>query len=377
MMGYTYKVNQSSTTTHKIEELNTMIMALEGLIDQTAFNGNEIEALYSGVGFDRKYIRNAPLGHSLVDYGNWSVLKNETGYSIWKITPEKYDYSGNNELYFDNKVVTNLGDAASESATTFSGSNGLVLTYDGATYTDHTTEAGSEGGAAFTLMDDTSDFLYLGSDDVFKGIKLEFNTRGSNYNNIVELYHSGAGWVGLTAVVDNVADNTLNFMSDGNMTWDLDSATGSGWIQNEINGHTKYWARVKTTTVPVTAAKVNYLIPSSSVIGLLSLSSSEVLSEEWAWCTYESSIYVTIRNSGSTNYEGDYYITSTSSNTNKQNFFVYNHEYKLNHVNSDNTTEPLVGMNRYRTVGNNSYLEVYVQTGSGMYTWYPTQTFSW
>jgi len=182
-------------------------------------------------------------------------------------------------------------------------------------------------------MDAIGEYLYFGSTATFKGVKFEFNTRGSNYTNLLEIYHTSAGWVGLTVDVDSYDDNTSDFESNGNIAWDLDGS-GSGWAQTAINSHTKYWARIKTTTTPVTAAKVNYLIPASSVIGLLALSSSEIENETWTWCTYNINIYVTIRNTGAAAYEGNYYVTSSSSTTNLQNFFIYNHTYKLDHLNS-------------------------------------------
>lgn len=332
-MSDSYKVNESLPTTDKIEALNDMIMALDGQIDQTKFNKEEIAELYSGAGFERKYLRDVSLGHTLDDYTDWShELSPETGYNIWKIAPDNYEYDAKNQLYFDNKVLTNKGEASTESASTFN----LVYLYNGSSYIDDTTEAGTEAGTPFSLMTGASSFLYLGFSTTFKGAKFEFNTRGSNYDNSVEIYATGASsamgsWIGLTANVDDYEDDTSDFESDGNISWNL-AGTGASWLQTAVNTQTKYWARIKTTTVPVTTAKANYIIPSSSVIGLLALSSSEILNEEWAWCTYSTDIYVTIRNTGAAAYEGDYYITSSSSPTNLQNFFIYNHEYKLDHL---------------------------------------------
>lgn len=380
-MSDTYKVNEALSTTDKIEALNDMIMTLDGKIDQAKFDTNEIDELYSGVGFERRYLRDVSLGHTLTTYTNWSHLKTEDGYAIWKITPANYTYDTKNKLYFDNKVLTNKGEATSETATTFSGANGLVFLYNGSSYIDHTLEAGTEAGTAFSVMDATTEFLYFGLPTTFKGVKLEFNTRGSNYDNLLEIFASGSSsavgsWIGLTADVDAYDDDTSDFESDGNITWNL-SGTGAGWLQTSVNSNTKYWARIKTTTVPVTTAKVNYLIPSSSVIGLLALSSSQIEKEEWSWCTYSTDIYVTIRNTGASAYEGSYYIASASSALNLQNFFIYNHSYKIDHLKADFNYVIPTGMTRYRTSGNNSYYEMFIQTGSSMYSWIPLKTYSW
>lgn len=338
-MSDTYKVNESSTTTAKIEALNDMIMLLEGKIEQAKFNKEEVNELYSGASFERRYLRDVSLGHTLDNYDDWIHVKSEDGFSIWKIAPDNYAYDAKNKLYFDNKVLTNAGEADSESATTFSGANGLVFFYNGSSYVDNTAESGTEAGTAFSIIDDTDEFLYFGLTTTFTGVKFEFSTRGSNYTNVLELYATGAStangsWVGLTADVDDYDDDTSDFESDGNITWNL-AGSGAAWLQTSINSNTKYWARIKTTDTPVTTATVNYLIPATSVIGLLALSSSEIEAESWKWATYSTNIYVTIRNTGASAYQGDYFITSSSSNINLQNFFIYNHIYKLDYLDSN------------------------------------------
>lgn len=378
-MSDTYRVNTSLTTTAKIEALNEMIMLLEGQIDQAKFNVQEIGEIYSGSGIDRKYLRDIPIGHTAATYGNWTqptALPPEEGYSIWKIAPTNYTYEDVNNLYFDNKILTNRGEAASESATTFD----KVYLYDGSSYTDDTTEAGTPEGTPFDLMEVANiDFLYLGSASTFKGAKFEFDTRGSNYTLTTQIFCSGASanaWVNL-GDCDGYIDDTSDFESDASIKWHLNSDTGAGWVLTSINSQTKYWARIKTTSTPITVAKANYLIPSSSVIGLLALSSSQIIDEAWAWCTYDTNIYVTIRNTGAAAYEGDYYIKKASTDTNLQNFLIFNHEFKADYRDSTYDEDVPLGMNRYRTVGNNSYYETFMQTGAGTYAWVKTRTNSW
>jgi len=331
-----YKINASLPVSEKISTLSDQIIELSGLIDQAKFNLTEIAHLYSGSGLSRKFKRNVSLGHDISGdeaYASWDHLHAESGYSIWQYSPPNYTYNADNQLYFDNKVLTNKGEASAETAETFD----IAYLYDGAAYITNTTEASTEGGTAFNLMDATGEYLYVGDAATFKGIKFEFGTRGSNYDLIPEIFTSGASaytWSGLTPTVDGVVDNTSNFESDGAITWNLDSATGAGWVQNVVNSNTKYWMRIKTITTPVTTATANYIIPATSVIGLLALSSGEILNESWTWCTYLTNIYVTIRNTGNSTYEGDYYLTSSSSDTNKQNYFVYNHEFSADYEDS-------------------------------------------
>lgn len=321
------KINDSLATNTKISQLSDMILELEGLSDSGKFDENEITSLYSDLGLNRKFIRNRSLGNSLVLYTDWTHLYSESGYSIWKITPGTYTYNANNTLYLDNKVLVNRGLANSETATTFD----KVFLYNGDSgsgYVDNTTEAGTEVGTQFDLMNSINDYIYFGSASTFSGIKLEFHTRGSNYTLKVEYYNGG--WVTLTANTNYLTDNTSNFESDGLVEWTVPA----DWTTTTVNSQSKYWIRISTTTTPVTVAKTYYAIPGTSVVGLLALSSSEILNEDWAWCSYQSSIYVTIRNTGQTAYEGNYYITSSSSSTNKQNYFIHNHVYSMDYQDS-------------------------------------------
>lgn len=317
-----YKLNKNLPNTDKIEYLNSMILELEGALEQGRFNKNELDEIYSFL-FSRKFLRNQILGHTVSNYTDWSHLQAETGYSIWKITPTDYQYHLLNRLYFDDKLFENRGQADSESALTFDS----VFLYDAESgagyYNDHTAEAGTEGGGAIELLDSTSDYLYLGEATTFAGIKFEFQTRGSNHTLKVD-YYNGSDWITLTANDNGLVDDTDNFESDGRITWTIPS----DWTQNTVNSVSKYWIRISTTTTPVTQAQAYYIIPGNSVISLLALSEEEFNNEDWAWCTYSTNIYVTIRNTGNSAYEGDYYITSASSVTNLKNFFVYNHEYK-------------------------------------------------
>jgi len=330
-----YKVNKKLPRQDQIDDLNEMILEINGKVEEGKFNKNEIVSLYSVLGVDRKYAyRDTVIGNTVSTYTGWSNVQAEDGYSIWKYTPTNYKYNANNKLYFDNTLIENRGEADSETATTFD----KVYLYDGSTYVDDTTEAGTEGGTEFPLMDATDEYLYVGDSATFEGIKFEFQTRGSNYTLKVEYYNggSGDGWEQLTANTNDLDDDTFNLQSDGRIHWTLPS----DWATTSVNSQTKYWIRISTTTTPVSVADAYYVIPGDSVIALLALSSTEFLNEDWAWCSFNSSIYVTIRNTGDSAYEGDYYITSASSATNLRNFFVYNHTYKSDY--EDSSYDPVV-----------------------------------
>ena len=319
-----YKINESLSTTQKLSLLNDMIIEINGKVEQAKFDKVELDQIFSDLGSGtivRKYLRNQSLGHTLATYTGWSHIHAESGYSIWKYTPSHYIYNVLNQFYFDDKLLENRGEANSEIDSTFSS----VFLYNGDSgtgYTNNTTEAGTEDGTTFEIMDSTTDYLYIGLSSTFGGVSFEFSTRGSNYTLYPE-YWNGTVWTDLDISAATYVDDTSNFESDGRIYWDIPS----NWAATTINSASRYWVRFSTTTTPVTTATCYIITPANSVISLLKLSNSEILNEDWAWCSYSSSIYVTIRNAGASAYEGNYYITSSSTSINKQNFFISNHEY--------------------------------------------------
>jgi hypothetical protein len=317
------RIDVAQPTSNKISSLNDMILELDGNYAEGKFDKVELDQIFTDLSIDRKFLRNQGIGNTSLLYGNWSHVFNETGYSIWKYSPTNYKYNTSNQVYFDNKLVVNKGEATSEIATYFD----YVYYDDGDSFTDYTVSAREEGTSYFTAPTSTGEYLYFGiAAGSFGGIKFEFYTRGSGYNLKVE-YYNGVTWIALTANLNNLEDNTSNFLGDGTITWEIPG----DWTDNVVNSVTAYWVRVSTITVPVTVASIYYSIPNSSVSGLLALSSREVLEETWKWCTYNGSIYITLRNSGDPAYEGDYYIKSSSSATLKENFFVYNHQVKADY----------------------------------------------
>lgn len=328
-----YKVNANLPLNDKIKLLNDMILTNEGEIDNAQFDVNEIANLYVQIGLSRRYLRNVALGNTLTDYSDWTHYVAENGYSIWQIAPDNYVYNSVNKLYFDGTTVVNMGEANSLSSTFDS-----VFSYND-TYTDNTTEAGTEGGTAFTLMTELTtawvtinDALFIGLDSTFSGAKFEFATRGANYTLRIGYYSgdSGAVWTELDADINDLVDGTSNFTSNGLISWTIPD----DWELTTLNGEEKYWIRIETSTTPLVNATCYYLIPGTSVQGLLALSTSEIQQSVWKWCTYDSKIYTTIRNIGDSSYEGSYYILSTSSATNLKNFFIYNHIFTSDYEDS-------------------------------------------
>jgi len=320
-----YQLNTGLSTTQKLELLNSMILELEGLVAQGKFDTNELDQLFTQL-YQRKYLRDILLGNTLDTYTSWTHLSAQTGYSIWKNTPDNYSYDVLNSLYFDNKILELRGEASSESLTAFT----KVFLYTGSIVVDNTTEAGTEAGTQFNLLEDTNDYLYMGSNAVFNGINFIFHTRGLNYTLKIEYYDNTSGvnaWIELTDDINNLIDETNNFTSNGMISY----TAPIGWETYEVNGTTAYWIRISTTTLPSTITKAYVIAPATSVISMLSMSSTQIAQEDWAWCVFDDSIYVTIRNAGQPAYEGISHIVSSSSVTNLKNYFIYNHQYKADY----------------------------------------------
>lgn len=315
------RIDLDLPTTTKIKKLNDQTLELNGLVQSGKFDLNELDHLYNTLGVLRKFKRNTGIGNTTTTYTSWSHLQAETGYSIWKFTPTNYQYNALNRLYMNNKVIENRGLASAESATSFD----KVLLYNGDSgsgFTDNSSEASTEGGTDFATPNTINDYLYLGHSSTFAGVKFEWHTRGSNYTLKVE-YYNGSSWTALVSTTDDLEDGTSNFQGDGHITWTIPS----NWATTSVNSTTKYWIRISTTTNPITTARAYLIIPNTSVIGLLALSTSEILGEEWAWCSFNNNIYATIKNDGASAYEGTLFIRSSSTSANLQNFFVYNNPF--------------------------------------------------
>jgi len=312
----------------KISQLNEMILQLNGMVEQGRFNKKELDSIYDTIVSSRKYTREVALGSTVATYTGWSHLYAESGYSIWKYTPTSYTHSSNNRLYMNDIVFENRGSALSETATAFD----TVFLWNGDSgsgYLDRTTEAGTPLGTAFEVMNTKHDYLYLGLSTTFSGVKFNWNTRGSNYTLKAD-YWTGSEWLELTTNSNTLEDGTNDFQSNGHLSYDIPS----NWATTSVNSVSKYWLRISSTTDPITVAEFYYIIPANNVIGLLALSSTELLNEEWAWCAYNGSIYVTLRNIGASSTEGSYFVNSSSSTANKENFFVHNNPFTADYESS-------------------------------------------
>lgn len=124
-----------------------------------------------------------------------------------------------------------------------------VFYYNGSTYTDNTTEAGTSDGTPFTIINSTSDYLYVGSDDAYmREVYIVVQQAGVGITLSAEYYHASASWQPATIT----SDGTSNFTTSGKIV------VADGGLINmrtvSVNGQTKYWKRFKSTTTVSTSA---------------------------------------------------------------------------------------------------------------------------
>lgn len=326
-------VNEDTPKELRVEILNDNSFKNDGRIAQGKVDKYELDTLYSALSMTRQWQREISLGNTLPTYSDWVHFKAESQYSIWKIAVSNYQHNSNNMLYLDDKGLDYRGEATSENLTSFD----KVYLYNGdsgAGYTDNTTEAATEFGVAFNSMNSTSDYLYIGDANTFAGFDIDLAQFGSGYTLKVEYYSgaSGAPWTQLLTTTNSLVDNTSNLTGSARVTFDIPGDWGS--VSLFSGDVAKKYVRVSTTTTPSTVATLYHVLPIDNVASILSMSQTQINDEEWSWCYYSGSVYVSILNTGDRNYEGNRFISSLSSTVNIQSYFIYKHEYKIDYEDS-------------------------------------------
>ncbi len=313
-----YMVNSNMGATQKIILLNQMILELYGLTVEGSFDKNEIDSLYANSYMSRQYARRVGLGNTLTTYSGWVPISTQQGYTIWQYTPTNYSYSPLNQVYLNGQAFTNRGLAYATLPTVFN----YAALYEADSHPGYVNEVNAGNTnltTSFYLNASTNDYLYLGSSSTFAGVTFNFKARGANYNLFVQ-YWTGTAWVTLGSA-NNYNDDTSRFQSNGPITWNVPT----NWNTTTVNGSSAYYyVRIGTTTNPVVVGQAYYAIPATSAVALLALSSNDINNDNWCFCSYNGSIYVTLPNTGGYGQDGITYIISGDTATNLQNYFIYN-----------------------------------------------------
>lgn len=116
------------------------------------------------------------------------------------------------------------------------------------TFTNNDAEADTAAGSAFTLLDSTTDVLYVGKLTQFKEVDIQLDTNGSYGGNVSWEYWNGSAWTALTtAGVDTLeADGVMTFTPPGD------------WALITVDSNSAYWIRASSSTVttPATALSI-------------------------------------------------------------------------------------------------------------------------
>jgi hypothetical protein len=120
-------------------------------------------------------------------------------------------------------------------------------------YTDVTLEAQSSAGTAFTLLDSSAHYLYIGDAARFDMAIFDVASAGS-LGALTWEYYNGSAWAEFTPLSgtyytdpDDNADTAYDFSKDGVEQFPVGRL--SDWATVAINSATKYWVRVTTASV--------------------------------------------------------------------------------------------------------------------------------
>jgi hypothetical protein len=114
----------------------------------------------------------------------------------------------------------------------------------GETFTDHTSIAQGGPGTPFSLMTDTDDDLYVGSERPFGSLLVNIATPGVGYAFTVK-YFNGTTWT----TVSNLDDGTSDFEQDGVIAWTVPNE----WSLVSFNDTQLYWLKFEATAVTTAA----------------------------------------------------------------------------------------------------------------------------
>tara|TARA_Y100000004_G_scaffold34740_1_gene37170 strand:- start:5506 stop:6621 length:1116 start_codon:yes stop_codon:yes gene_type:complete len=130
-----------------------------------------------------------------------------------------------------------------------------VFKYNGSSYTDVTLEAQSPAGTAFSILDASSHYLYLGYDNKFDMAVFDVDTAG-NLGDLTWQYYNGSAWTTFVPASgryeidpDDNQGGQFDFSKDGAEIFPANLL--SDWSTDAINSETKYWIRVSTASVTV------------------------------------------------------------------------------------------------------------------------------
>ena len=136
----------------------------------------------------------------------------------------------------------------------------FVEVYDGSSFTDRTLESQSPGGTAFSVLEGTDDFLYLGDASRFDMAMFELATAGS-LGTLKYEYYNGSAWTEFTPLSasyqhdpDDNEDTMYSFSGDG--AEQIPVGRLANWATTTIDSESAYWIRISSPTSVTTAPTI-------------------------------------------------------------------------------------------------------------------------
>ena len=136
----------------------------------------------------------------------------------------------------------------------------IVEVYDGSSFTDRTLEAQSPAGTAFSVLEGTDDFLYLGDASRFDMALFDINTAGG-LGTLKYEYYNGSAWkefIPLSGTYQHDPDDNeyaaYGFGEDGAETFPINRL--GNWAEVAIDGESAFWVRISSPTSVSTAPTI-------------------------------------------------------------------------------------------------------------------------
>ena len=168
---------------------------------------------------------------------NWSirpiVLTNPSKSTIDSITVEEQDVEITTLTAPDKSSIGDAIDELTPSAIA------AGFFYDGASFTDYTTEANEATANDVFLLHDSLDFFYVGEDSNFDWIAFNIGTAGTGSGSFTIEYSTVGGWTTLPS--GNYSSSLNNFKTVGYV--DIFISAPDDWDDQLVNGETRRWIR--------------------------------------------------------------------------------------------------------------------------------------
>lgn len=127
-----------------------------------------------------------------------------------------------------------------------------VLGYTSSVFTDRTSASQTVDGLSLaSVLAATSDYLYIGSPALFRGLSIRQHDAVSGADGVISLGVWADGWVSPEGIQDGTRIGMRSFSRGGAITWDVPEAVSRRTVNGVGLG---YWARISLSAAPTGAS---------------------------------------------------------------------------------------------------------------------------